>query len=122
VIIAHRIAVAGKGKEAGETKERAESINEIYEKQQRDGFEISALNTYQVLMGLCMDIFLDQMIQEYALAQMTPAEKKEKRRQTGQMENDRGARISAVIVASTAGYGRIWKRKGKRRQNKEQAG
>jgi hypothetical protein len=46
--------------------------------------DLTTLNTEQGSMGLCMDMFLDHTVQDQALGQMTAAEKKEKRRQTGQ--------------------------------------
>jgi hypothetical protein len=55
-------------------------------------------------MGLCMDMFLDQNVKEKALGKMTPAEKTEKRRLTGQIKNDQGARLSACLMAITDGY------------------
>jgi hypothetical protein len=47
--------------ELQETKDMVKSINEIYEKQVRDGIDItclSTLNTDQGSMGLCMDMFI----------------------------------------------------------------
>jgi hypothetical protein len=67
--------------ELQETMDRVRSINEIYEKQIREGVDITDLatfNTEQGSMGLCVDIFLDQKIQEQALGKMSVAEKKEK--------------------------------------------
>jgi hypothetical protein len=90
-----------------ETKDMFKSINEIYEKQVRYGIDItdlSTLNTNQGSMGLCMDMFLDQKVKEMALGKMTPAEKKDKRLLAGQMKKDRGARLSAGLVATTDGY------------------
>jgi hypothetical protein len=93
--------------ELQETNDRVKSIKEMYEKKVRDGINItdlSALNTYQGSMALCMDMFLNQKVKETALGKMTPAEKKDKRRLTGQMKKDRGARLSAGLMVITDGY------------------
>jgi hypothetical protein len=77
--------------ELQKTKDRVKSINEIYEKQIRDGIDItdlSTLNTDQGPMGLCMDMFLDHKVKKMALGKMTSAEKNEKRRLTRQMKQD----------------------------------
>jgi hypothetical protein len=66
--------------------------------------DLSTLNTDQGSMSLCMDMFLDHKVKETELDKMTPAEKKEKGRLTGQMKNDRGVRLSAGLVAITEGY------------------
>jgi hypothetical protein len=55
-------------------------------------------------MGLCMDMFLDHNVMETTLGKMTPAEKKEKRSQKGERKKDRGAMLSAGLVAITDGY------------------
>jgi hypothetical protein len=93
--------------ELQEIKDRVKLINEIYEKQVRDGVDITdlaTLNTEVSSMGLCMDTFLDHKIQEQALGEMTLAEKKEKRRQPGQIKKERGARFSAGLMAITYRY------------------
>jgi hypothetical protein len=55
-------------------------------------------------MGLTMDMFLDNALQERALGKLTAAEKKEKRRQVGILRKDCGARLSAGLVVITDGY------------------
>jgi hypothetical protein len=55
-------------------------------------------------MGLCMDIFLDHKVQEQALGQMTAAEKKEKQQLMGHRKKERGAMLSAYLMAITDGY------------------
>jgi hypothetical protein len=49
-------------------------------------------------------MFLEHKVQEQALGKMTPAEKKKKRRQAGQRKKERGARISAGLMAIADGY------------------
>jgi hypothetical protein len=93
--------------ELQETKDRVESINDIYKKQVMDGVEITdltSLNTDKGSMGLTMDMFLDNAIQDKALGKSTAGEKKEKRRQAGILRKDDSARISAGIVVITDGY------------------
>jgi hypothetical protein len=90
--------------ELQETNDRVKSVTQIYEKQVKDGIYItnlSTLNTYQGSMGLCMDMFLEHKVKEMALGKMTPTEKKEKRRLTGQKKKDRGKRVSAGLVVIT---------------------
>jgi hypothetical protein len=65
--------------ELQETKDRVRSINEIYEKQVRDGVKITdlaTLNTQRGLIGLCVDMFLDHQVQGQALGKMTVAQEK----------------------------------------------
>jgi hypothetical protein len=65
--------------ELQETKDRVESIHDIYKKQVMDGVEttdFTSLNTDKGSMGLTMDIFLDNALQEKALGKLTAAEKK----------------------------------------------
>jgi hypothetical protein len=93
--------------ELQETKDRVKSINEIHEKQVRDGVDITNLliiKTDHGSMGLCMDMFMGHKVTKRVLGKMNAAEKKEKRRQTGQMKNDRGDRLSAGLVAIIDGY------------------
>jgi hypothetical protein len=64
--------------ELQETNDRVQSINEIYEKQVMDGVEITdltLLNTDKGSMGLTMDMFLDNELQERALGKLTAAKK-----------------------------------------------
>jgi hypothetical protein len=93
--------------ELQETKERVKSINEIYVKHVRDGIEITdltLLNTDKGAMGICMDMFLDQNVQEHAIGKLSASEKKERLRQTGLVKKAGGDRISAGLVAITNGY------------------
>jgi hypothetical protein len=93
--------------ELQETKDRVESINDIYKKQVMDGVEITdlaSLNTDKGSMGLTIDMFLDNALQEKALGKLTAAKKKEKRRQAGILRKDGGARLSAGLVFITDGY------------------
>jgi hypothetical protein len=93
--------------ELQETKDRVESINDIYKKQVMDGVEITdltSLNTDKGSMGLAMDMFLDNALQDKALGKLTVAEKKEKRRQAGMLRKDGGARLSAGLMVITDGY------------------
>jgi hypothetical protein len=93
--------------ELQETKDRVESIHNIYKKQVMDGVEITdltSLNTDKGSMGLAMDMFLDNALQDKALGKLTAAEKKEKRRQAGMLRKDGGARISAGLMVITVGY------------------
>jgi hypothetical protein len=66
--------------------------------------ELTMLNTDNVAMGQCMDMFLDHKVQENALGKLTAVEKKEKHRQAGLPKNTGGARISAGLMAITDGY------------------
>jgi hypothetical protein len=83
--------------ELQETKDRVESINDIYEKQVMDGVEITDLTSLNTdkgsmgSMGLIMDMFLDNALQDKALGKLTAAEKKEKRRQAGMLRKDDSA-------------------------------
>jgi hypothetical protein len=93
--------------ELQETKDRVESINDIYKKQVMDGVEITdltSLNTDKGSMGLTMDKFLDNALQDKALGKLTAAEKKEKRRQAGMLRKDGGAWISAGLMIIKDGY------------------
>jgi hypothetical protein len=93
--------------ELQETKDRVESINDIYKKQVMDGVDITdltSLNTDKGSMGLTMDMFLDNALQEKAFGKLTAAEKKEKRRQAGMLRKDGGARLSAGLMVITDGY------------------
>jgi hypothetical protein len=92
--------------ELQETKERVKSINEIYAKQVRYGIDITdlnLLNTDKGVMGICMEMFLDHKVQEHAIVKLSASEKKERRRQAGQVKKAGGARISAGLVAITDG-------------------
>jgi hypothetical protein len=65
--------------ELQETKDMVESMNDIYKKQVMDGVEITdltSLNTDKESMGLTMDMFLDNALQDKALGKLTAAEKK----------------------------------------------
>jgi hypothetical protein len=89
------------------TKDRAQSINDIYEKKVMDGVAITnvtLLNTTKGSMGPTVDMFLDNALQEKALGRLTAAEKKEKRRQTGMLRKDGDARLSPDIMVITDGY------------------
>jgi hypothetical protein len=66
--------------ELQETNDRVQSINYIYEKQVMDGVaitDLTLLNTDKGSMGLTMDMFLDNALQERALGKLTAAEKRE---------------------------------------------
>jgi hypothetical protein len=59
--------------ELQETKDRVESINNIYKKQVMDGVEITGLtllNTDKGSMGLTIDMFLDNALQDKALGKL----------------------------------------------------
>jgi hypothetical protein len=93
--------------ELQETKDRVQSINDIYTKQMRTGVEITditMLNTDNGAMGQCMDMFLDHKVQENALGKLTAVDKKKKRRQAGLAKKAGGARISAGLMAITNRY------------------
>jgi hypothetical protein len=65
--------------ELQETNDRVQSINDIYEKQVMDGVAITDLtlfNTDKGSMGLTMDMFLDNALQEMALDKLTAAGKR----------------------------------------------
>jgi hypothetical protein len=55
-------------------------------------------------MGLTMDMFLDNALQDKALGKLSAAEKKEKRRQTGMLRRYGGGRLSADLMVITDGY------------------
>jgi hypothetical protein len=83
------------------------SSNDTYAKQVRNGVEITditMLNTNNVSMGQCMDMFIGHTAQENALGKLTVVEKKEKRRQAGLAKKAGCAQISAGLVAITDGY------------------
>jgi hypothetical protein len=64
--------------ELQETNDRVQSIDEIYEKQVMDVVAINDLtlpNTNKGSMGLIMDMFLNNALQEKALGKLTAAEK-----------------------------------------------
>jgi hypothetical protein len=93
--------------ELQETKDRVQSINDIYEKQVMDGVtitDLTLLNTKKGSMGLTVDIFLDNALQEKAFGKLTAAEKKEKRHHSGMLRKDGGARCSAGRMFITDGY------------------
>jgi hypothetical protein len=93
--------------ELQETKERVQSINEIYAKQVRDGVgivDLTLLNTEKGAMGMCMEKFLDHTVQENALGKLFATEKKERRRQAGLAKKVGGARISAGLMTITDGH------------------
>jgi hypothetical protein len=76
-------------------------------KQVMDGVEstdLTSLNTHKGSMGLTMDMFLDNALQEKALGKLTATEKKEKRRQAGMLREDGGAQHSSGLVVITYGY------------------
>jgi hypothetical protein len=76
-----------------ETKNKVRSIKEIYEQQVKDGVDIAnltSLNTYRGAIGLTMDMFLNNKIEENALGQLSAVAKKEKRHQTGLARKDGG--------------------------------
>jgi hypothetical protein len=63
--------------ELQETKERVQSINEIYAKQVRDGvnfFDLTLLNTEKGAMGMCMEMFLDHKFKENVLGELSDTE------------------------------------------------
>jgi hypothetical protein len=63
-----------------ETNDRVHSKNDIYEKQVKDGVaitDLTLLSTNKGSMGLTMEMFLDNALQEKALGKLTAAEKKE---------------------------------------------
>jgi hypothetical protein len=65
--------------ELQETNDRVQSINDIYEKQVMDGVaitDLTLLNTGKGSMGLTIDMFLDNALQERALCKLTAAEKR----------------------------------------------
>jgi hypothetical protein len=66
--------------------------------------DLTLLNTDKGSMGLTMDMFLNNALQERALGKLTPAEKKEKRRQAGMLRKDGGTRLSAGLMVITDGY------------------
>jgi hypothetical protein len=93
--------------ELQETNDRVQSINDIYKKQLMDGVvitDVTLLNTDKGSMGLTMDMFLDNALQERAIGKFTAAEKKKKRRQAGMLRKDGGARLSAGLMVITDGY------------------
>jgi hypothetical protein len=93
--------------ELQEMNDRVQSINDIYEKQVMDGVaitDLTLLNTDKGSMGLTMDTFLDNALQERALGKLTAAEKKEKQRKAVMLRKDSGARISAGLMVITDGY------------------
>jgi hypothetical protein len=93
--------------EMQETRDRVESIHNIYKKQVMDGVEITdltLLNADKGYIGLTMDMFIDSALQEKALGKLSAAEKKEKRRQAGMLRKDGGARLSAGLMVITDGY------------------
>jgi hypothetical protein len=93
--------------ELQETNDRVQSINNIYEKQVMDGVaitDLTLLNTDKGSMGLTMDMFLDNALQERAIGKLTAVEKKEKRRQAGMLRKDGGARLSDGLMVVTDGY------------------
>jgi hypothetical protein len=93
--------------ELQETKDRGESINDIYKKQVIDGIEITdltSLNTDKRSMGLTMDMFIDNTLKDKALGKLTAAKKKEKRCQAGMLRKDGGARFSDGLMVITDGY------------------
>jgi hypothetical protein len=90
-----------------ETKDRVRSIKEIYEQQVKncvDIADLTSLNTDRGVMGLTMDMFLDQKVKENALVQLSAAAKKEKRRQNGLARNGGGSRVSAGLQVINDGY------------------
>jgi hypothetical protein len=100
-----------------------------------DGVEITdltSLNTDKGSMGLTMDMFLDNALQDKALAKLTAVEKKEKRRQAEILRKDGGARFSAGLVVITDGYvigpdclawaRRTWLDKEQKARDKQMAG
>jgi hypothetical protein len=91
--------------ELQETNDRVESINDIYKKQNcAEITDLTSLNTDKGSMGLTMDMFLDNALQDKAIGKLTAAEKKEKRRQAGMLRKDGGARLSAFLMVITYGY------------------
>jgi hypothetical protein len=93
--------------ELQESKDRVQSICEIYARQVREGVEINditSLNMENGAMGMCMDMFLDHKVQENALGKLSDCEKKERRCQAGLAKKAGGARISAGLMAITDGY------------------
>jgi hypothetical protein len=93
--------------ELQERKDRVESIKDIYKKQVMDGVEITdlnSLNTDKGSMGLTIEMFLYNALQEKALGKLTAAEKKEKRRQAGIPRKDGGARLYAGLMIITDVY------------------
>jgi hypothetical protein len=93
--------------ELQETNDRVQSINDIYQKEVMDGVaitELTSLNTEKGSMGLTMDMFIDHAVREKALVKLTDAEIKEKRRHTGMLRKDGGARLSVGLMVITDGY------------------
>jgi hypothetical protein len=66
--------------------------------------DLTLLDTDKGSMGLTMDMFLDNALQERAIGKMTAAEKKGKRHQAGMLRKDGGARLSASFMVITDGY------------------
>jgi hypothetical protein len=66
--------------------------------------DLTSPNTDKGPMGLTMDMFLDNALQEKALGKLTAAENKEKRRQSGMLRKDGGARLFAGLVVIKDGY------------------
>jgi hypothetical protein len=72
-----------------------------------DGVEITdltSLNTDKGPMGLTMDMFLDNALQDKALGKLTAPEKKEKRCQAGMLRKDGGDRPSAGLMVISDVY------------------
>jgi hypothetical protein len=93
--------------ELQETKDRVQSIHDIYEKRIIDGVvitDLTSLNTEKGSMGLTIDMFLDHTVQEKALEKLTAAEEREKRRQSGMSGKNGGAWLSAGLVVIIDGY------------------
>jgi hypothetical protein len=118
-----------------ETKDRVQSIHDIYQKQVINGAaitDLTSLNTDKGSMGLNMDMFIDHAVQDTALRKLTAAEKKEKRRQAGMLRKDGGARLSAGLVVITDDYAigsdclmwdnRTWLKKEQKAREKQIAG
>jgi hypothetical protein len=79
--------------ELQETKDRVQSICEIYARQVREGVDITdliSLNTDHGAMGLCMDMFLDHKVQE---AHHTQLEKDKKAK-----SRERAARLERIML------------------------
>jgi hypothetical protein len=60
--------------------------------------DLALLNNNTGSMGLAMDMFLNNVLQEKAIGKLTAAEKKEKRRQAGTSRKDGGARLSSSLM------------------------
>jgi hypothetical protein len=93
--------------ELQESKDRVISIADLYEMQVKDGVDIvdlTLLNTKRGTMGLMMEMFLDQKVEEKALGQLTAAQKKDKWHLTGLARKNGGSRVSTGLQVITDGY------------------